>query len=151
MPLHPLVVHAAVVFVPLAALAAIAYGLVSKWRWALRTPTLALSLVAALSTQLAGMTGENLKESSSKYHTSLIENHEMWAGRLTFGVWVLVAVAAAAWWVLPHVTALSGRSHKEARIPALVVPLVVLLPLAGVAVSVLAYLTGDAGAKSVWG
>ena len=33
LPLHPLVVHAAVVFVPLAALAAIALRCVPRWRW----------------------------------------------------------------------------------------------------------------------
>jgi hypothetical protein len=34
---------------------------------------------------------------------------------------------------------------------ALTIPLVVLLPLAAVAVLVLVVLTGDTGAKSVWG
>ena len=37
-PLHPLVVHAVVVFAPLAALFGIAYAVLPNWRWALRWP-----------------------------------------------------------------------------------------------------------------
>ena len=44
-PLHPLVVHAAVVFTPLAALSALGFALVERWRGYLRWPT----LVAAMS------------------------------------------------------------------------------------------------------
>jgi uncharacterized membrane protein len=147
-PLHPLVVHAAVVFVPLAAVLGAVYALVPKWRYLLRHPTLAVTAAAAISTQLAGMTGENLAESTTD--STLLDNHEMWAGRLTFGVWVLAAVVAVAWWVLPAVTGLIGRSDKAARIPALVLPATILLPILAVAVLVLVYFTGDAGAQAVW-
>ena len=46
LPLHPLVVHAAVIFGPLAALAALVYAVVPRWRDRLRWPMVALALVA---------------------------------------------------------------------------------------------------------
>ena len=147
-PLHPLVVHAAVVFVPLAALAGAVYALVPKWRSLLRHPTLAVAAAAALTTQLAGMTGENLAETARE--SSLLDDHEMWAGRLTFGVWVFAAVVAVAWWVLPHVSSLVGKDDKEARVGVLAMPVTILLPILAVVVMVLVYFTGDAGAQAVW-
>jgi len=78
-PLHPLVVHAAVVFVPLAAVAVAAY-VVPRWRALLRWPALVLSIGAAASVQLAAMSGDSLKEKVGR--SPLIETHEMWAGRL---------------------------------------------------------------------
>jgi uncharacterized membrane protein len=84
-PLHPLIVHAAVVFVPLAALAVIAF-VVPKWRWAARWPALVTVVIAAVSVQLAAMTGDSLKHKVGG--SQLIENHEMWAGRLQAGTWV---------------------------------------------------------------
>ena len=46
-PLHPLVVHGAVVFTPLAAVAALVFVLVERWRELLRWPTAVLAVVAA--------------------------------------------------------------------------------------------------------
>ena len=43
LPLHPLFVHGAVVFIPLAALVAMAFVLRADWRWALRWPTLLIN------------------------------------------------------------------------------------------------------------
>ncbi|HEY3013819.1 MAG TPA: DUF2231 domain-containing protein [Nocardioides sp.] len=150
LPLHPLVVHAAVVFAPLAAVSAGLYALVTRWRWLLRTPTAVIAVLAALATQVAAMTGDSLKETLG-IDTSAVENHEMWAGRLQAAVWVLAAVAVVAWWVMPHETPVEGAEDREARVPALVTPVVVLLPVLAVAVLVLVVFTGDAGARAVWG
>ena len=146
-PLHPLVVHAAVVFVPLAALAVIAF-VVPKWRWAARWPALTTAAIAAASVQLAAMTGDQLRDKVGR--SSLIETHEMWAGRLQTATWVMAALTLVAFWALPHVTRVADSSDKPARAAILERPLVVLLPLAAVAVIVLVVLTGDAGARAVW-
>jgi uncharacterized membrane protein len=146
-PMHPLVVHAAVVFVPLAALAVIAF-VVPKWRWAARWPALVVVALAAGSVQLAAMTGDSLKEKVGR--SALIETHEMWAGRLQTATWVMAALTLVAFWSLPHVTRVSGGRDKPARVAVLERPLVVLLPVAAVAVVVLVVLTGDAGARAVW-
>jgi uncharacterized membrane protein len=147
LPLHPLVVHAAVVFVPLAALAAIAFT-VPKWRWAARWPALATAALAAGSVQLAAMTGDSLQHQVGR--SPLIETHEMWAGRLQAATWVLAALTLVGFWSLPHVTGLVAGKDKAARVAILGRPLLVLLPLAAVAVVVLVVLTGDAGARAVW-
>ena len=147
LPLHPLVVHAAVVFVPLAALAVIAF-VVPKWRWAARWPALASAALAAGSVQLAAMTGDSLQHQVGR--SPLIETHEMWAGRLQTATWVLAALTLVAFWSLPHVTRLAGGRDKAARVAVLERPLLVLLPLAAVAVVILVVLTGDAGARAVW-
>ena len=56
-----------------------------------------------------------------------------------------------AFWALGYVTRLAGGADREARVPALEKPLMVLLLVAAVAVLVLVFLTGDAGARAVWG
>src|SRR3954451_12617429 len=59
-PLHPLVVHGAVVFTPLAALSAICFVLVERWRVQLRWPSAVLAVVAAGNCYAARVTGRNL-------------------------------------------------------------------------------------------
>ena len=46
LPLHPLVIHAAVVFGPLGALSALGYAVLARWRDRLRWPMLVLALLA---------------------------------------------------------------------------------------------------------
>lgn len=148
-PLHPLFVHGVVVLVPLAALLAILYALVPKWRYLLRHPTLAFAVAGVVLTQVASLTGQDLRQDRN-LRSSLVETHDMWAGRLELGALVLAAVAAVAWWVLPHVSALAGAPEKRARIPVLAPVVMILLPIAGAAVLLLVVATGHAGAAAVW-
>ena len=153
LPLHALVVHATVVFVPLAALAAIVY-VVPRWRWLLRWPTLLVNLAAALLVQVSVMSGHSLETTLQKtrgLQASVVSNHALWAGRLRIGMFVLAVVVIVAFWALGYVTRLVGGTDREARAAALETPMKVLLPLAAVAVLVLVFLTGDAGARAVWG
>ena len=147
-PLHPLVVHAAVVFVPLSALAAIVLA-VPKWRWLARWPTLVIALIAAVVVQISVMSGVDLRKSRG-LDTELVATHELWAGRLRIAVFVLTAVVALAFWVMPHVTRLLGGRDRAARVAVLEKPLMVVMPAAAVVVLVLVFLTGEAGARAVW-
>ena len=63
---------------------------------------------------------------------------------------VFAVLVVVAFWVLPHVTRLAGAKDRAAKVAALEKPLMVLVPLAAVAVLVLVFLTGDAGARAVW-
>ncbi|MGE9808827.1 MULTISPECIES: DUF2231 domain-containing protein [unclassified Janibacter] len=150
LPVHPLVVHAVVVLVPLTALVAMAYGLRPGWRWALRWPMLVLGLVSAAATQLASMSGESLIEAEENV-SAVLHSHEEWAEKLQLSVWVMAAVIVLAWWVLPVVTRLVGGTDRAARKPGLVLPTTALLVIVPIAVLVLVALTGDAGARAVWG
>ena len=148
-PLHPLVVHAVVVFVPLAALAAIVMSL-PKWRWLARWPALLLTLGATAATYVATLTGAQLKEDRGLEALPLVKTHEEWGDRLMISMWVLAALVVVAFWALPHVTRLSGGKDRLTKVAGLEKPLMVLVPLAAVVTLVLVALTGDAGARAVW-
>jgi hypothetical protein len=151
-PLHPLVVHAVVVFVPLAALSAILFAGVARWRWLLRWPTLALALGAVVATRAAVITGTSLR--NEKHFTGTlgdrITTHMNWGHRLEWSVWVFAVVAVVACWVLPYVSPLKDRDDRVSPMASLTMAATVLLPIAAAVVLVLAVITGDAGAKAVW-
>jgi hypothetical protein len=148
-PLHPLVVHATVVFIPLAALAAIAF-VVPKWRWLARWPALVLSVLASVCVQLAAMSGEDL-EKSRKLFSPLVHTHEEYADKLRIAMFVLTVVTIVAFWALGYANRIVGGSDRPAKVAALEIPMIVLLPILAVVVLVLVFLTGDAGARAVWG
>ena len=138
LPLHPLVVHAAVIFGPIAALVALAF-LVPRWRLKLRWPMVALALLATASIVAAYLTGDNFLEHKPELRTSpQVQTHEDRAGQL---LWVTIAfgvIALASGWF-------------ATRTGALRIVLDVLLGVAAIATLVLVFLTGEAGARAVWG
>lgn len=151
-PLHPLVIHAVVVFVPLAALSAILFAVVPRWRWLFRWPTAVLAAGAVVFTRLAVITGNDLKDEKN-FGGALgekVQTHMDWATRLEWSVWVFAVIAVLAVWVLPHATPLVGREPRVSPMDSLVVAATGLLPIAAAVVLVLAVITGDAGAKAVW-
>lgn len=150
MPLHPLVVHAVVIFVPLAALSAIAFALVPRWRWLFRWPTLVLALGAVAVTRIAVISGNDLKGDRGLGELDLVKTHEIWADRLEIAVWVFAALAVAAWWLLPYVAPLVDSTERVSPVAVLSTAMTVVLPIAAAVVLVLAVVTGDAGAKAVW-
>ncbi len=138
LPLHPLVIHAAVVFGPLAALCALGYALLDRWRDRLRWPMLGMALVATGAIVAAYLTGRDLLESRPALATkSLVEIHEaraqllLWVG-LAFG-----AVAVVTAWL-------------HAREGAVRVVLRVALAVTALALLVQVVRTGDAGSRAVW-
>lgn len=152
LPLHPLVIHAVVVFVPLGALAAILFALVPRWRWLLRWPTLVLALAAVVLTRIAVISGTSLRD--EKHFTGAlgdrIATHMAWGHRLEWSVWVFAVLALLAVWVLPYAVPLVGRHDRPTPQGSLVRVATVLLPVSAAVVLVLAVITGDAGARAVW-
>lgn len=154
-PLHPLVVHAAVFLAPTAALVAILFALRPSWRWVLRHPLAVASVGAAASVQLSAITGDALSAALGPRDPGrpLIEIHEMWAGRLEVAAWALAVAALVAWWSVPHGSPIPGheRAHPQSAgavaLSRIVVPVVFLL---GLATAALTILTGHAGAVAVW-
>jgi uncharacterized membrane protein len=139
LPLHPLVVHAAVVFGPLGALAALGYVAMPRWRDRLRWPMVVLAVVATGSIVVAYVTGLSFYNSRPDLHQiSSLATHRS-RGRVLFWVTLPFGVLAVV----------AGWQH--ARTGALRLLLDGLLGAAALVVLVLVVLTGDAGARSVWG
>jgi hypothetical protein len=139
LPLHPLVVHAAVIFGPLAALAALFYVVVPSWRDRMRLPMMAMALIAGGAIVTAYFTGNNfLNSRPDLQQLDQVQTHAS-RGRITLWVtlgFVVVALAA-------------GYFHE--RRGAVRVGVSTLLAVAALATLVMVVLTGDAGARSVWG
>ena len=150
LPLHPLVVHAVVILGPLAALTGLAYAAVPKWRWLLRWPLVALSLVVAVTAVVATSAGESLLDSRPELEP-LVEDHEEWGELLRNAALANVAISLFAAWALGGTSALtSGRGARESR-GALGWVAAALLVAGSVALVVLVFLAGDSGAQAVWG
>src|SRR5215218_8718179 len=96
LPLHPLVVHAAVVFGPLAALAAILYVALPRRRAQLRWPMLVLAVIATGAVVLAYFSGQDFLDHKPELESSpVVQTHAdrgwqlLWV-TLGFGVVALV-------------------------------------------------------------
>jgi hypothetical protein len=151
LPLHPLVVHAAVVLTPLAVLAVVVFALWPRHRWLTRWPTVALTLAAAGSVVVARLSGAALVEARPELER-LVTDHQDRANILVPLMLVLLVLVAGGAWSLGGPSALaSGAGARESRVAALDKVLPTLLVLMGVAVLVMVVLTGDSGSRAVWG
>ncbi|GAB2884048.1 DUF2231 domain-containing protein [Nocardioides pacificus] len=156
LPVHALAVHASVVLAPLAALVGLTYAATARWRWALRWPLLVAAVVAAGATGLSYLSGEDLLEQRPNLLEvpALAEKIHLHQDRAEILLWVAlgyVVLAAAAAWALGGPSALaSGGGARETKGVWGVVALVALVA-GSVALLVLTFLTGEAGARAVWG
>ncbi|SDE28131.1 DUF2231 domain-containing protein [Nocardioides lianchengensis] len=138
LPLHALVVHAAVVFGPLAALAGLAY-LVPRWRDRLRWPLVVSVLIATVSVWVAYFSGEQLTE-ANEYGgplAALVETHEERAGMLRISVTAFALVSFVAAWLHTR----SGPTRLA---------LAGLVGVLAIVTAVYTVLVGDAGAQIAW-
>jgi hypothetical protein len=151
LPLHALVVHAAVVLTPLAALAALVLAVVPRWRYLTRWPTVVLSVVALVTVWVSRLSGDSLLDEKPQLR-QLVETHESRGRELSLlMVLFLVVVLVAAWALSGPSGLVSGRGAREAPVAVLDTVLPVLLVVSAVLVLVWVVLTGDAGARAVWG
>ena len=144
LPLHPLVVHAVVVLVPLAALGGI---VISVWRAARRRYgwlTVAFAAAAAGSTFVAQEAGEALAASIPQ-HSPLLEAHIAIGGQLL--VWVILLFVGTLAVMISQ--RLIDQQHPSGRI-ALLLGAIVTVVTAAISVVQVARI-GHAGATAVWG
>ena len=159
LPLHPLVVHGAVVLTPLAVLAGWALAVWPSGRWVLRWAAPAVTLLAVAAVLLATRSGEALLEarpfleSSESPVRDLIRDHEELGEQLQTMLLGLVATTVAGWWLLPARSPLaSGRfAHPGHGGPWVVRVTAAALLVLGLLCLVWVIRTGDAGARAVWG
>lgn len=151
LPLHPLVVHAAVIFTPLAALLAIVFAVVPRWRWLSRWPAALAALAALGSVLLAKASGNALLEQRPNL-ASVVDVHEERGELLVWFVIGFFVLAAASVWMLGSTSPLpSGRGARPAPAPWVARLLPVLVVTSALGVMVMVALTGDAGSRAVWG
>jgi hypothetical protein len=148
LPLHPLVVHATVVLVPLAVGAVITAVLVPRFRgWAGPLPAV-LSLVALVLTPLSTASGENLEHSVAE--TSLIEQHAELGDQLIPFTVALFLFSAGFWWLSrsPTGEAPGARPRSGSRGLTTLVGTLALLAALGTGFQVARI--GHSGAEAAW-
>jgi uncharacterized membrane protein len=143
LPLHPLAVHAAVVFVPLLVLASLAYALVPRWRTRVGWLAALLAVIAPISAVVARMSGESFAERRELPVEGDLANHS------TYGTYTMYASLALGLLTLALylVRRSGGGSQAKTWVAGALTGLVVIA--AGVSV-VYACLAGDLGSRIVW-
>jgi hypothetical protein len=145
-PLHPLLVHAAVVFVPLFVASVIGYALVPRLRAFLGWLTAALAVVAPLAALFSKLSGDAFR--ARLVHRGLrpgdllgkIDAHRHFG---TYTVW-FTAAAAVVTLVMLYLRRMEGGS-KALDLTLRVVAVVLSLVAAYYVIR-----TGDSGAHIVW-
>lgn len=147
LPLHPLVVHAVEVVVPLAAVAVLLAAVWPRFRrWAFALPLL-LALGALVLVPVATQSGESLEERVSE--TAAVEAHTHMGEQLTPWVIGLAVVAAGLFY-------LTWRARRSEREDTWTAPrwLLAVVMVAALVVStgtiVQAVRIGHSGATAVW-
>jgi hypothetical protein len=156
LPLHPLVVHAAVILGPVTALTAIAYAVLPRWRWLIRWPMVALAAATVASVFVSKLAGEALFEdrfaTASETLKTQIELHQ---SRGTTLLWVSIAFLVIA--VIAALTVggpsglASGAGARDSRGTAVTMGVLALVVVGALALLVMTVLTGDAGSRAAWG
>ncbi|HYU83714.1 MAG TPA: DUF2231 domain-containing protein [Kribbellaceae bacterium] len=154
LPLHVLVIHAAIVLLPTAALVAIVFAVRPGWRWLLRWPVLLLALGAAATAFLARQSGLAFVTAKPAL-AQLVAVHKSRGNLLFYFTLGFAAVAILAFLWLTGPTALaSGRGAKTRQATSInrLLDLAVSAGLFVMAVLVAwqTYRTGDSGARAVW-
>ena len=139
LPLHPLVVQAAVVLVPMVALAALAMSYWPSFSIRYGKPILILAVVAQVSLFIAKASGEPFEERLGKN----IERHAE-LGEIAPLTFLPLLVLLFIRWRMDR----SGATVGSANIRRMVS---ILLAVSALLALVFIYLTGHSGAESVWG
>jgi hypothetical protein len=150
LPLHVLVIHLTVLLLPVAALTAIVFALVPKWRWLLRWPTLVLGAGSLVCAFVAKESGEAFVAAVPQLE-QLVKVHEERADVLFWMVLIFALLAVSAFLLLGGPSALASGKGAKAGIGRPVDLLTrAAIVVIGVLVIVQTIRTGDAGAKAVW-
>jgi uncharacterized membrane protein len=144
LPLHVLVLHFAVVLLPLSALVTVAVFLRRAWREDYGGPVAALNVAMLALTFVTYKAGEALKSNLNPTDSPKgvpTHHHEGYGTTL---LWIMVALAVVA-----VVTWAVGR--RPGMMPAAVTGLSVIVAGLAVASATLTVITGHTGSQSHWG
>lgn len=136
LPVHPLVVHAVVVLLPLMAVVTVIVAARAPWRGALRWVVVADALVL-VSAVVADQSGEVLQGRLSQAGEKVAEDHGELGGTIPAVALVLLLTAVLAWFAT--------------RKGGVLVPVsIVAVTLAAIASIGLVVAVGHSGAKASW-
>jgi hypothetical protein len=143
LPLHVLVIHLTVVLLPVAAITAILFALVPRWRRLLAWPALVLGIGTVVCAFVAKKSGQAFVDAVPTL-SKAVEVHAKRGDLLFWYCLIFAVVAVAAFLLLRERRGEAGTSR----------PLELLTQAAVVVIGVLVIWqtvrTGDAGAKAVW-
>jgi hypothetical protein len=151
LPLHVLVIHAAVVVLPVGALTGIAFALVPKWRWLLRWPVLLLGVGSALLAFVAKESGEAFVAAVPQLEQLVKLHRERGDLLFWFSLAFMVLTILAFLWLSGPSALASGKGAKATKNRTLELVLSAAVVVMGVLVIWQTVRTGDAGARAVWG
>jgi cytochrome bd-type quinol oxidase subunit 2 len=139
LPIHPLISHAVVVIVPLAAIGALILTFIPKWRTAYSPLVLIAVLLSPISAFIATQSGEALSE-----RVGLPKSHSTLGERLSFVV-LAFAIVFSIWFVIE-------RSERvRTKVPKILQQVVtVIIPILAAFSLVLTFLVGHSGAEATW-
>ena len=142
-PLHPLVVHAVVVLIPLAATGLLAISVVPRWRARYGVLVVTAALVGTALVPVATTSGEELED--IRPDSSVLERHTELGETALWGAIALLLVSVVLWWW--------GRRAERNAQPASGLSVLLAVPgvVVGLAVLVQFVLIGHSGADAVWG
>jgi hypothetical protein len=149
LPLHVLVIHAVVVFVPLSVLVAIVFALVPRWRWVLRWPLVAGAVVSFGCTLVARLSGQAFFDRLGE--PPHVEEHASRGLLLTWLVLAFAVVAVIAAFALTGPSPIRGAIEREGPARPIQLVVAVVLILASLVAGAQVIRTGDAGARALWG
>ena len=143
LPAHPLVVHAAVVLLPMAAIATVVVAAVPRWRRPYALLAFVVSVVAAGAIWLAKESGESLEARVAE--SALVERHAELAEQVLPWAIAVVVVAGA-------VVAVERYRSRLATIPtrAATITLIVAALITGIGATWTVAEVGHSGAKATW-
>ena len=143
LPAHPLIVHAVVVLLPLAAMGVFVLALVPRSRSAYGPLVLIVTTVAVAMVPLATQSGEGLQESVRE--TAAVAKHAEIGSTAPFFAAPLLVMAAALWWL--GWRAKRGTPVGKGFALAITIASVVISIAVGIQIARI----GHSGAESVWG
>ena len=149
LPMHPLIIHAVVVLVPLSALVAIAFAVRPDWRHVLRWPVAVGGLISGVTAFVAAESGEELQRRVSQVRASttdfdLLAEHVEWGDRAKLLCLVFMVLCLASAWFLRT----PDEDEPRRRNPE--IPLAILLVVSALSAIITVGLAGHAGAQVTW-
>jgi uncharacterized membrane protein YbaN (DUF454 family) len=153
LPAHPLMVHAAVVLVPLLALGAIAYAVVPRLRTRIRWAVVLLAFVAPGAAFFAKESGDAFrarliaKNMTSPQIIAQLDQHESYGEKAMLLAVGLGLVTLALAFLLP-----GSPNVDHGFVRSAIVQVIFAVVTVGLALVTMFYVyrTGDSGARMVW-